>query len=115
MIEYLYTLNYEVEPHASSSNDCTIKPNALAEVAKFSELPVTSDKVSLPDEVKSTVPPADVTKPFGPLKSSVDQAPEYDTLSFHILMYSLADRLWIFGTEATRYGKTGFRTFGDNG
>lgn len=52
MIEYLYTLNYEVEPHASSSDDCIIKPNALAEVAKFSELSVTSDKVSLPDEVK---------------------------------------------------------------
>lgn len=100
MIEYLYTLNYEVERHAFSSDDCIIKPNALTEVAKFSELSVTSDRVSLPDEVKSTVPPADVTKPFGPLKPSVDQAPEYDTLSFHILMYSLADRLFIEGLKA---------------
>ena len=30
----------------------------------------------------------------------MDQAPEYDTLSFHILMYSLADRLFIEGLKA---------------
>lgn len=30
----------------------------------------------------------------------MDQAPEYDTLCFHILMYSLADRLFIEGLKA---------------
>ncbi|KAL4778453.1 hypothetical protein BJX76DRAFT_352603 [Aspergillus varians] len=94
MIEYLYTLEYQVESHSASSDDSIIHTNTVAEP---SEMPDILEKEILPDEPET---PFNITEPYGPQEPPVNQAPAYDPLSFHILMYSLADRLFIEGLKA---------------
>ncbi|KAL4872345.1 hypothetical protein BDV12DRAFT_193439 [Aspergillus spectabilis] len=78
MIEYFYTLNYKVESHSSSSHGCIMNSNSTAEA---SEEPAISQSEGSPVD-------------------PVNHTPEYYPLSFHILMYSLADRLFIEGLKA---------------
>lgn len=95
MIQYLYTLDYDVEPPASSDNCITHEDT----VTETSELPIISENANLPTETERERSPANVTEPFGSPNPSTNQNAKYDPLSFHILMYSLADRLFIDGLK----------------
>ncbi|PKY03214.1 hypothetical protein P168DRAFT_282969 [Aspergillus campestris IBT 28561] len=96
MIEYLYTLDYDVEPTASSDN-CISHEDTVTET---SELPIISENTNLPSETERERSPANITEPFGSLNPSINPIAKYNALSFHILMYSLADRLFIDGLKA---------------
>ncbi|KAA8647706.1 uncharacterized protein ATNIH1004_006403 [Aspergillus tanneri] len=74
MIEYLYTLDYQVDPHVPVSDACVSDENILAKSSELQE----------GEDTPSTYKPACTSDP----------------LSFHILMYSLADRLFIQGLKA---------------
>lgn len=88
MIEYFYTLDYEVESDVLSDNCISHKDT----VAESSEQPVTSENAIPTSETEIEGSLTNVTESLGP------QNP--DALSFHISMYALADRLLIEGLKA---------------
>ncbi|RAL06346.1 BTB/POZ domain-containing protein [Aspergillus ibericus CBS 121593] len=92
-IEYLYTLDYQVISHNTTERSHE----------HGNELSLTSSSCHVPDgEVDtSTIQGAWETSGQSPdITDAGDTTPMLDPLSFHILMYSLADRLLIKGLKA---------------
>lgn len=98
MIEYLYTLDYQVDPPVSASDDCVLDKNIIVEPSEF-RVP-SNDEQTSPDRPESEGLLDDLNQPFAPSEPSEKATPPFDPLSFHILMYSLADRMFIQGLKA---------------
>lgn len=91
MIEYLYSLDYQAEYHHPESED--VPPN---------EHPAINDSEGTDIFVKALPRQSGDTeqdnpdKMIGPVE---DYTTIFDPLSFHILMYSLAERMFIWGLK----------------
>lgn len=95
MIKYLYTLNYQVDTRDSESEDPS---SAEAAIIKASE----GDDSFEDEEVPHQQPEGegDQEEARKPDEKSESSVAAFDPLSFHILMYSLADRMFIEGLKA---------------
>ena len=96
MIEYLYTLDYDIEPDASSNNYISHEDT----ITEFSELPIISENASLPSGTGRERSPANIAEPSCSPNAPINQTAKCDALLFHISMYSLADRLLMEGLKA---------------
>ncbi|EED11897.1 conserved hypothetical protein [Talaromyces stipitatus ATCC 10500] len=86
VIEYLYTLDYQVETHVVTSNRGKTEKNAPNPVEEG------ANSFNVPNSHSIAQNEHDVDAAEG-------TAPLLDPLSFHILIYSLADRLLIQGLK----------------
>jgi hypothetical protein len=87
MIEYFYTLDYQVDTYITPSDGC-INTN-------YSGLQENEDNPPFQPEGRTSQSNLD-----GATDLPEESASVFDPLSFHILMYSLADRLFIHGLKA---------------
>ncbi|OQE71308.1 hypothetical protein PENNAL_c0107G00057 [Penicillium nalgiovense] len=99
MIDYLYSLDYRVKDcHSESGHDIleeTSTVNDADSPTVFAAKPISHNAESGADEDS-------LGRPVEPVEDSIA---EIDPLSFHILMYSLADRMFIAGLKALSKAK----------
>ena len=94
MLEFLYTLEYTVDVEACIAEEGAAEEEVTAKAA-VEEATIREATV----ETNLTIRPSDSS--LGESSKSLTHTVEtYDPLSFHVLMYALADRLLINGLKA---------------
>jgi hypothetical protein len=92
MIDYLYSLDYQVKDCLSESvHDILMEAPTVNDAESI--MTATSNPQTAESGTDEGIPGITV----GPVEHSTT---EFDPLSFHILMYSLADRMFIAGLKA---------------
>jgi hypothetical protein len=92
MIEYLYTLDYQVDTYITPSDGCISDGSIITNSSRLQE---NEDSSSIQPESETLQ-----TNSNGVSDLPKESASISDPLSFHIPMYSLADRLFIQGLKA---------------
>ncbi|OJJ83803.1 BTB/POZ domain-containing protein [Aspergillus glaucus CBS 516.65] len=87
MIEYFYTLDYQVRSFLAAPDRSVLNRN----------VPENEERTS--SQYKREEPSDNADKFLGLSKLLGEQAPTFDPLCFHVLMYSLADRMFIRGLK----------------
>lgn len=93
MIEYLYTLDYQVETPVIAAGDAGSEQNMESrpfEESPTSDVPKSQEAFNIDNNIHAPE----------------EAAPPWEPLSFHIQMYSLADRLLIQGLKVISAQKT---------
>ncbi|KAJ5842562.1 uncharacterized protein N7525_000303 [Penicillium rubens] len=99
MIDYLYSLDYRVKGCLSGSSHDILEETSTV---NDSGSPTVFTAKPIPYIAESGADEDSLGRPVEPIE---DLIAEIDPLSFHILIYSLADRMFIVGLEAISKAK----------
>ncbi|KAE8379706.1 hypothetical protein BDV26DRAFT_156017 [Aspergillus bertholletiae] len=95
MIQYLYTLDYQNDCHVPTNDSHRSDEPTISEPYD-GQPPLPDPSAHSPPEIEGVLP--DSAQAEGSCEPS--SVPTFNPLSFHILMYSLADRMLIHGLKA---------------